>query len=103
FLPDYSHVILLLSGDSTRDGDLMQRLVAACARLVHRPVVVGRGQPFCDLAALQKMALRGGLVYLDCDLAGHIDAQAWWDAAEPLLDLSLAANSDWLPLSVSAR
>ena len=103
FLPEYSHVILLLSGDSTRDGDLMQRLVAACARLVHRPVVVGLGQPFCDHAALQKMARRGGLVYLDCDLAGNIDAQAWWDAAEPLLDLSLAANSDWLPLSVSAR
>lgn len=103
FLPDYSHVILLLSGDSTRDGDLMQRLVAACARLVHRPVVLGLGLPFCDHAALQKMAHRGGLVYLDCDLAGHIDAQAWWDAAEPLLDLSLAANSDWLPLSVSAR
>lgn len=91
FLPDYSHMILLLSGDGARDGDLMRRLVAACARLAHRPVVVGLGPPTCDHAMLQQMAHRGRLIYLECDLAGQIDAQAWWDAAEPLLDLSLAA------------
>lgn len=94
FLPDYSHVILLLSGDGTRDGNLMQRLVAACERLAHRPVVVGVGPLSCEHAKLQQVAHRGGLVYLDCNLAGHIDAQACWDAAEPLLDLSLAANFD---------
>ena len=92
FLPDYSHVILLLSGDGTHDGKLMERLVVACESLAHRPVVVGLAPPqSCDHAKLQQVARRGGLVYLDCDLAGHIDAQAWWNAAEPLLDLSL----DW--------
>jgi len=99
FLPDYSHVILLLSGDDTHDGNLMERLVAACERLAHRPVVVGLAPPqSCDHAKLQQTARRGGLVYLDCDLAGEIDAQAWWNAAEPLLDLSL----DWVPSSAAA-
>lgn len=98
FLSDYSHVILLLSGDGTRDGNLMQRLVAACVRLAHRPVVVGLGPLPCDHATLQQTARRGGLVYLDCDLAGRLDAPAWWDAAEPLLDLSLAPSFDSMPL-----
>jgi len=94
FLPDYSHMILLLSGDGACDGDLMQRLVAVCARLAHRPVVLGLGPPTCNHVALQQMARRGRLIYLECDLAGQIDAQACWDAAEPLLDLNLAAKVD---------
>ena len=98
FLPDYSHVLLLLSGDDTRNGNLVERLVAACERLAHRPVVVGLAPPFCDHAKLQQIARRGGLVYLDCDLAGDIDAQACWNAAEPLLDLS----RDWIPSAAAA-
>ncbi|MHB1249311.1 MAG: BLUF domain-containing protein [Polaromonas sp.] len=97
FLPDYSHMILLLSGDGACDGDLMKRLVAACARLAHRPVVVGLGPPSFNHALLQQIARRGRLIYLDCDLAGHIGAQSCWDAAEPLLNLSLAANADQMP------
>lgn len=94
FMSDYSHVILLLSGDSHRDVKLMRRLVTVCARLAHRPVVVGLGPQSCDHATLQQIARNGGLVYLDCELAGHIDAKVWWEAAEPLLDLSLAADSE---------
>lgn len=102
FLPDYSHVILLLGDDAQRNAQLVSRLVAACARLDHRPVLLGLGPIDCDHAGLQRIARAGGLVYLDCDLAGDIDAGVWWGAAEPLLDLSHAANSEWPPMQVAA-
>ncbi len=95
FLVDYSHAILVLCGDSARDRELMQRLVAACAGLAHRPVVVGLGRPSVDHRGLQRLAHAGGLVYLDCDLAGVVDAETLWAAAEPALDFSLAAQSAW--------
>ena len=44
FLSDYSHVVVLLCGDSRHDADLLHILVAACARLSHRPVVLGLGR-----------------------------------------------------------
>lgn len=95
FLADYSHAILVLCGDAPLDRELVRRLVAACAPLAHRPVVVGLGSPSVDHRALQRLAHAGGLVYLDCDLAGVMDAETLWAAAEPALDFSLAANSGW--------
>lgn len=95
FLPDYSHVIVLLSDDAARNEQLLQRLVAACARLDHRPVLIGLGPMDCEHAELQRLAHAGGLVYLDSELAGALDAESLWSAAEPLLDLSVAANSEW--------
>jgi hypothetical protein len=97
FLPDYSHLILLLCGDAKRDEDLMHMLVSACSRLAHRPVVVGLGSLDCDHLGLRKIARAASLVYLDCDLSGADDPQAMWAAAEPALDFSLAANSSWPP------
>ena len=96
FLTDYSHVILLLCGVPARDQGLIERLVSACAHLQHRPVLVGLGPLECDHVSLQRLAHAGGLVYLDCDLAGDIDSETLWAAAEPALDLALAANYNWL-------
>lgn len=95
FLPDYSHVVLLLCGDSEHDADLIHILVAACARLSHRPVLLGLGRPDYDHAALRELARRGGLVYLDCDVKDRADAKALWAAAEPALDLSRLTHSQW--------
>jgi hypothetical protein len=95
FLPDYSHVVLLLCGDNEDDADLIHILVAACARLSHRPVLLGLGRPDYDHAALREVARSGGLVYLDCDVKENADAKALWAAAEPALDLSRMTNSQW--------
>jgi hypothetical protein len=95
FLSDYSHVIVLLCGDSRHNADLLHLLVAACARLSHRPVLLGLGGPGCDHAALREVARGGGLVYLDCDIDGAASAKAMWAAAEPALDLSRKTNSQW--------
>jgi hypothetical protein len=93
FLPDYSHLILLLCGEAQRDADLMNVLVSACARMAHRPVLVGLGSPDCGHARLREVAHAGRLVYLDCDLSGQVDAKSMWAAAEPALDFSLAAHA----------
>ncbi|HMA06589.1 MAG TPA: BLUF domain-containing protein [Ramlibacter sp.] len=95
FLSDYSHIIVLLCGDSRYDAELLHLLVAACARLSHRPVLLGLGGPSCDHAALREVARGGGLVYLDCDIDGATSAKAMWAAAEPALDLSRTTNSQW--------
>jgi Sensors of blue-light using FAD len=95
FLIDYSHVILLLSGKEERDLFLMERLKTACAYLSHRPVIVGIGPLSCDHTALQRLARSGGLVYLDCDLAGDMGPESLWAAAEQVLDQGVAANSVW--------
>ena len=91
FLSDYSHVMLLLSGDSRHDMELVQFVVAACARLPDRPVLLGIGQAGCDHTLLREAARAGGLVYLDCDADGT-DAKAVWAAAEPALDFSRSAK-----------
>ncbi len=95
FLPDYSHLVLLLCGDSKHDVDLINILVSACSRLSHRPVLLGLGGPGCDHAALRAVARNGGLVYLDCDVSDTADAKALWAAAEPALDFSRTTNSQW--------
>ena len=95
FLPDYSHIVLLLCGDARHDSELLHSLVAACARLSHRPILLGLGRAGCDHAALREVARGGGLVYLDCDVDGAANPKALWAAAEPALDLSRMTNSRW--------
>lgn len=87
FLANYSHVMLLLSGDDRDDMELMHNVIAACARLPERPVLLGIGRPGYKHAPLREAAHASGLVYLDCD-AADTGAKAVWTAAEPALDLS---------------
>lgn len=95
FLPDYSHVVVVLCDDNERNVSVMSRLVAACQRMNHRPVIVALEPLDCDHSPLQRMADEAGLVYLGTELAGAMDTEALWSATEPLLDLSVAANSEW--------
>lgn len=91
FLADYSHVVLLLSGDGLHDMELVRLVMAACAPLAERPVLLGIGRPGCDHASLREAAHAGGLVYLDCDAVGT-ESKAVWAAAEPALEFSRMAR-----------
>ncbi len=93
FLADYSHVVLLLSGIAERDLSLMHRLLDACAHVGHRPVTVGLGSCDCDHTSLQQLARQGGLIYLDCDIAGDTSPESQWAAAEMMLDRGMAIGS----------
>ncbi len=97
FLSDYSHVIVLLSGIAERDRQLLERLLAACRNLTHRPVVVGLGPSDADHSTLQRLASDGGLIYLDCDIAGDTNPESLWAAAEMALDQSPGLDSIWPP------
>lgn len=94
FLPDYSHVILLLSGDHGRDQMLLQRVAQACAGLPAPPALLGVGEPSAH-PALFALARRYGMVYLAAECRGQ-DEQACWSVIEPLLaGWRHAVNSEW--------
>jgi hypothetical protein len=84
FLPDYSHVVLLLSGQPERDGGLVQKVGLACAGLVAPPQLVGVALEDETHAAASGLAERRGLSYL----AVHADPEspaAVWGAVRPRL------------------
>jgi hypothetical protein len=94
FLPDYSHLIVLLSGDARHDSDLMCTLVAACSRLAHRPVVIGSGRPAgCDHVGLREQARAGRMMYLDCDLGTSSRPPDLWAVVEPALHFSRSTKT----------
>lgn len=97
FLPDYSHLIVVLSGEANSDRDLMNLLVSSCARLAHRPVLLGVAPKACGHGDARAIASQAGLAYLDCDLGGTADARSLWAVAEPALDLSLGAVAGGSP------
>lgn len=86
FVPDYSHILLLLGGDSGRDLALLRNVALACAGLARPPALLGvAGEPaaHCEPFAL---ARRLGLVYLPVQADAN-DCAKVWRAARPLLAL----------------
>ena len=94
FLPDYSHVVLMLSGDLQRDQALFDRVADACRNLPAPPALVGVGLSHDSHLRLNLMAQRMGLQYLAAivDAGGHA---ACWQAVSPLL-------AQWEPAPQSA-
>lgn len=84
FLPDYSHVVALLTGERERDLALLNRIVQCCANLVAPPLLLGVSQHAAAHRELLALARRSGMqlmaVQSDIDDAGRC-----WDALEPLL------------------
>lgn len=87
-LPDYSHFIALLSGQTKHDAEMVESLVSSCSKLGCRPVIVGVGPEGCNHALLGALAHEAGFVYLDSSLKSPARAAELWDAAEPALDFS---------------
>jgi hypothetical protein len=83
-VPDYSHVVLLLSGEPERDLPLLDKVAAACAGLVAPPVLIGVSQHHAAHARPFALARRLGLVYLDAQAHPH-DCAGVWGAVYPLL------------------
>lgn len=84
FLPDYSHILLLLCGDRQRDLALVHRVAEGCAGLPSAPVLLGVGAPEHTRGEPFALARRAGLIYLDVH-ANAQDAAAVWSATHPLL------------------
>lgn len=96
FLPDYSHIVMLLSGERDSDLALLERLAHGCAGLASPPRLLGVGQ---DPAVHREMfahARRSGLIYLNVE--GNAEGRrASWLAIRPQLDgwRHSANNSVW--------
>jgi len=103
FMPDYSHVMLLLCGNPDRDLALLRSVVSALAGVPAPPMLLGVGAS--DAMHLHPASIaRGlGLVYLPCR-ADPKDSAATWAAARPVLaEWRQAANSDPLAAAPRAR
>jgi hypothetical protein len=97
FVPDYSHIVLLLSGEPERDLPLLDKVAAACAGLASPPVLLGVAQHRAAHSRPFALAHRLGLIYLDAQAHPH-DCADVWAAVHPLLTRwREAANSG--PLS----
>ena len=93
FLPDYSHLVLLLSGDAQRDKALVHRVAEACARLLAPPALIGVAKERDAHANAFAAARAAGLVYLEAQ-ADPEHCEAVWAALQPPLALwRQAANS----------
>ena len=93
FLPDYSHLVLLLSGHDDSNLALVQKVAAACAELVAPPAVLAIAPHASVHRRPFALARAQGMVYLDA-LADPNDPLACWTAMQPCLhQWREAANS----------
>lgn len=95
FLPDYSHVVLLLSGELDRDLSLVQRVAQACSGLPTAPALLGVAQDAAYHGQMFTLCRRWGLIYLGAQ-CNHRDEKRCWAAIAPLLaDWRHAVDSGW--------
>jgi hypothetical protein len=97
FIPDYSHLVLLLSGDAERDVQLVQRVADACASIVSPPALVAVAAEGKFHAAPFALAHQLGLVYLKAEGNPEHCAQAW-NAIEPVLTVWREAANSGAPI-----
>jgi len=84
FVPDYSHIVLLLSGEPERDLPLLQKVADACAGLLMPPVLLGVAEHAQAHARPFAVAHRLGLIYLDAQAHPQHSAGVW-EVVYPLL------------------
>jgi hypothetical protein len=95
FLPDYSHVVLLLSGDADRDLSLVQKVAQACSGVATPPALLGLAPDPEVHTEMFTLARRSGLIYLGAECNVEND-QRRWEAIAPLLaGWRHAVNSGW--------
>jgi hypothetical protein len=93
FLPDYSHVVLLMCAEAERNTQLLQRVLAAFDSVQHPPALIGLATRAALHAAPSELARHFDLPYLPV-VADALGPHEVWKAIEPLLlDWRDAANS----------
>jgi hypothetical protein len=95
FLPDYSHVVLILNDDAERDQLLFRRVAHACIGLASCPALLGLARKAESHAEIAALAHRSGLVYVGAE-SNTVDEQRIWARVAPLLaEWRHAVNSEW--------
>ncbi|HWP13317.1 MAG TPA: BLUF domain-containing protein [Ramlibacter sp.] len=102
FLPDYSHVVLLLSDDLERDLLLAQRVAYACGGLTASPAILGLARNEAAHKEIFALARHHGLIYLAAQCSAN-DEKRCWAAISPLLaNWRHAINSGWPVVALRA-
>jgi hypothetical protein len=104
FLPDWPHLLLLLSGRPANDEALLQRLAGSRMGLPRFPALLGVAPDEATHAAAAALAKGLGLAYTPAGLAPVGDLNAAWQALAAILAQSgPAASSMWdLPGELAA-
>jgi hypothetical protein len=102
FLPDYSHCVVLLSGERQADVALLHRVAEACASLQSPPVLLGVAEHNATHDEPFAVAHRLGLIYLKCK-ARPDDCAAVWAATYPVLTLGRDAANSGFPTETPQR
>jgi hypothetical protein len=93
FLPDYSHIILLLSGEADRDLQLVQKVAQACAGMAGRPAILGVAEDAETHREAFMLAHRNGMIYLETRANAEDPAHVWRAVLPQLMLWRQAANS----------
>jgi len=93
FLPDYSHIVLLLCGDPEYDVALVQKVAQACAGLVAPPALLGVARTAEAHQSAFTAAHHLGMIYLECHADPEDHAASWASIQPQLARWRHAANS----------
>jgi hypothetical protein len=96
FIPDYSHVVLLLSIDPERNAQLMERVLRAYDSLTHPPGLIGVASRAEMHAIPAALARRHGLPYLTAVADSRVPEASWGEIEPLLMHWQQAANSSLL-------
>jgi hypothetical protein len=102
FVPDYSHLVMLLSGQPERDIALVRKVALACAGLLAPPALLAVAGHEEAHRAPFALARRLGMVYLSAQ-APLGDAYSVWKAVQPMLALWREAANSGSPLETSLQ
>ena len=86
FLPDFSHMALLFSGDAARDLELFNRALRACEGAPQYPVIVSLGLPADANQAMFAKARQQGFIFLDAGPVPMDDKAAIWATLNEVLE-----------------
>lgn len=102
FLPDYSHVVLLLSDNQERNFSLVQRVGQACSGFENCPALLGVASDAATHEEMFALGRRWGLIYLSAQ-CGSQDEMSTWSAIAPLLaNWRHAVDQGWLVVPLRA-
>jgi hypothetical protein len=95
FLPDYTHIVLLLSGERESDLSLVGRVVHGCAGLTSPPRLLGVAQDPVTHREVFASARASGFIYLD--VTGNVEGrrQSWLTIRPHLDGCRNPAGSHW--------
>ena len=85
-LRDHNHVLLLFSGDATRDAELFERVLQSCAGNPSPPTIIGMGLEGGKHRFFFAQAHARGFIYLDAGNTAGDDKVGIWQTLQSVIE-----------------